>query len=87
MHEYKESGNTTACHLSVPDGTNTPRQLINAQGEITLSSCCTPWGDSLEIVGTGKHSTGAGQAFTFGCLGGVLDATTGLISVEIQAVS
>ncbi len=58
---------------SLPDGTNTPRQLTDIQGEITLSARYTPWGDSLELHGTGN--------FSFGYLGGVLDATTGLLYV------
>ena len=64
---------TTAWSFALPDGTNTPRQLTNAQGEITLSSRYTPWGDTLDTFGTGN--------FSFGYLGGVLDATTGLIYV------
>jgi RHS repeat-associated protein len=64
---------TTGWNFSLPDGTNTPRQLTNALGEITLSSRYTPWGDSLELHGTGN--------FSFGYLGGVLDATTGLLYV------
>jgi len=64
---------TTEWNYSLPDGTNTPRQLTDVQGEITLSARYTPWGDSLELHGTGN--------FTFGYLGGVLDATTGLLYV------
>ena len=64
---------TTDWNFSLPDGTNTPRQLTNAQGEITLSSRYTPWGDTLDTFGTGN--------FSFGYLGGVLDATTGLLYV------
>jgi len=64
---------TTAWSYSLPDGTNTPRQLTNSNGEITLSSRYTPWGDTLETYGTGN--------FSFGYLGGVLDATTGLLYV------
>ena len=64
---------TTAWSYSLPDGTNTPRQLSDLSGDITLSARYTPWGDSLEIFGTGN--------FTFGYLGGVLDATTGLLYV------
>ncbi len=64
---------TTAWNFSLPDGTNTPRQLSNNNGDITLSARYTPWGDTLELNGTGN--------FTFGYLGGVLDATTGLLYV------
>ncbi|GAB4466914.1 MAG: hypothetical protein Kow0070_30070 [Anaerolineales bacterium] len=64
---------TTAWNYSLPDGTNTPRQLTNSNGKITLSSLYTPLGDTLNTFGTGN--------FSFGYLGGVLDATTGLIYV------
>jgi len=64
---------TTAWNFSLPDGTNTPRQLTDIQGDITLTSRYTPWGDTLETYGTGN--------FSFGYLGGVLDATTGLLYV------
>ena len=69
-------GNKTskdAQNYSLSDGTNTPRQLTDLQGEITLSARYTPWGDSLELHGTGD--------FSFGYFGGVLDATTGLLYV------
>jgi len=64
---------TTAWNFSLPDGTNTPRQLSNSSGEITLSARYTPWGDTLEVNGTGN--------FTYGYFGGVMDAATGLIYV------
>jgi RHS repeat-associated protein len=64
---------TTEWSYSLPDGTNTPRQLTNANGEITLSGKYTPWGDSLEYTGTGN--------FTFGYFGGMMDAATGLLYV------
>ena len=64
---------TTAWAYSLPDGTNTPRQLSNSSGDITLSARYTPWGDTLELNGTGN--------FAFGYFGGVLDAATGLIYV------
>ncbi len=64
---------TNAWSFTLPDGTHTPRQLSNDSGEITLSARYTPWGDTLELNGTGN--------FTFGYLGGVLDATTGLMYV------
>lgn len=55
------------------DGTNTPRQLSDLSGEITLTSRYTPWGDTLDTYGTGN--------FTFGYFGGVMDAATGLLYV------
>jgi YD repeat-containing protein len=58
---------------SLPDGLNTPRQLANATGEITLAGRYTPWGDILEVHGTGS--------FTFGYLGGIMDLASGLIYV------
>jgi RHS repeat-associated protein len=58
---------------SLPDGANTPRQLVNAAGEVTLTSSYTPWGDTLSVNGTGS--------FTQGYLGGVMDAVTGLLYV------
>ena len=64
---------TSAWSYSLPDGTNTSRQLTDLSGEITLSARYTPWGDTLDTFGTGN--------FTFGYLGGVLDATTGLLYV------
>jgi len=45
--------------------------LCNSSGEITLSARYTPWGDTLELNGTGN--------FAFGYFGGVMDAATGLI--------
>ncbi|HLO32836.1 MAG TPA: hypothetical protein VK249_27070 [Anaerolineales bacterium] len=77
---------TTDWSYSLPDGTNTPRQLSDVAGVITLSARYTPWGDTLDSYGNG--------AFTFGypstvalCatlragFGGVLDAATGLLYV------
>jgi RHS repeat-associated protein len=58
---------------SLPDGANTPRQLSDPTGDITLSACYTPWGDTLETYGTGN--------FNFGYFGGILDAATGLLYV------
>ncbi len=49
---------TIAWSYSLPDGTNTPRQLSNTTGNITLSARYTPWGDALDTYGTG--------GFTFG---------------------
>ena len=64
---------TTAWNFSLPDGTNTPRQLSDSSGNITLSARYTPWGDTLDTYGTGN--------FTFGYFGGVMDAATGLLYV------
>jgi len=64
---------TTDWNFSLPDGTNTPRQLSDINGDITLSARYTPWGDMLETYGSGN--------FTFGYFGGVMDAATGLIYV------
>jgi RHS repeat-associated protein len=64
---------TTSWSFSLPDGTNTPRQLADINGDITLSARYTPWGDTLETHGTGN--------FTFGYFGGVMDAATGLLYV------
>jgi len=64
---------TTAWNYSLPDGTNTPRQLSDLSGDITLTSRYTPWGDTLELNGNGN--------LTFGYFGGVMDAATGLLYV------
>ena len=72
---------TDSWSYSLPDGTNTPRQLTNANGEVTFAASYTPWGDTLAVSGTGNPSTGSGQAFTFGYFGGVMDAATGLLYV------
>lgn len=64
---------TTTWNFSLADGTNTPRQLTATNGDVTLSARYTPWGDTLELNGTGN--------FTFGYIGGILDATTGLLYV------
>jgi hypothetical protein len=55
------------------DGTTTPRQLVDLQGEVTLSTRYDPWGDTLELEGTGN--------FSFGYLNSLLDLTTGLLYV------
>lgn len=39
---------TNAWSYSLPDGTNTPRQLSDLSGDITLSARYTPWGDTLD---------------------------------------
>ena len=64
---------TDAWSYSLPDGTNTPRQLTNHTGSIALTARYTPWGDALDTYGTGN--------FTFGYFGGVMDAATGLLYV------
>jgi RHS repeat-associated protein len=64
---------TDAWSFPIVDGTNTPRQLVNGNGEVTLAVSYTPWGDTLAIVGTG--------GFSYGYFGGVMDAATGLIYV------
>jgi hypothetical protein len=64
---------TGAWSYSLPDGTNTPRQLSDLTGEITLSARYTLWGDALDTYGNGS--------FTFGYFGGVMDAATGLLYV------
>jgi RHS repeat-associated protein len=64
---------TTTWTFSLPDGTTTPRQLSNGSGAVTLMARYTPWGDTLELKGTGN--------FAFGYFGGVMDAATDLIYV------
>lgn len=64
---------TTSWSYSLPDGTNTPRQLTNSAGTITLAGRYTPWGDALDYAGTGN--------FTFGYFGGLMDSATGLLYV------
>lgn len=62
-----------AWSYSLPDGTNTSRQLTNLNSGITLLARYTPWGDTLDAYGTGN--------FTFGYFGGVIDAATGFLYV------
>ena len=64
---------TDVWNYSLPDGSNTPRQLVNAAGEVTLTSSYTPWGDTLSVSGTGS--------FTQGYFGGIMDTATGLLFV------
>jgi len=64
---------TNVWNFALLDGLNTPRQLTDTQGVVTLSTRYTPWGDTLETYGTGN--------FTFGYFGGVMDAATGLLYV------
>ncbi len=62
---------TDSWAYDLSDGTNTPRQLVSAQGQITFSARYTPWGDTLQSSGTGN--------FTYGYLGGLMDTSTGLL--------
>ncbi len=55
------------------DGQNTPRQLSDIDGQVTLARTYTPWGEVLDQHGTGN--------FTFGYFGGLMDAATGLMYV------
>ena len=64
---------TDAWTYSLPDGSNTPRQLLDGTGVVTLTAAYTPWGDTLEVNGQGS--------LTSGYFGGMLDAATGLIYV------
>ena len=64
---------TSAWSYSLPDGTNTPRQLTDPSGVISLSGRYTPWGDTIETYGDG--------GFAFGYLGGLMDGATGLLYV------
>ena len=64
---------TDSWAYDLSDGTNTPRQLVNAQGQITYSARYTPWGDLMQSSGTGN--------FTYGYLGGLMDTSTGLLYV------
>jgi hypothetical protein len=64
---------TDTWNYSLPDGGNTPRQLTDAYGEVTLTSSYTPWGDILEVYGSGS--------FTQGYFGGIMDATTGPVAL------
>ncbi|MBI9051630.1 MAG: hypothetical protein JEZ00_19560 [Anaerolineaceae bacterium] len=47
------------------------RQLVDEEGAVTLSVSYTPWGDTMEIYGSGM--------LNLGYLGGVYDPETGLI--------
>ncbi|MBI9051628.1 MAG: hypothetical protein JEZ00_19550 [Anaerolineaceae bacterium] len=53
------------------DGAGSTRQLVDEEGAVTLSVSYTPWGDTMEIYGSGM--------LNLGYLGGVYDAGTGLI--------
>ncbi len=64
---------TTSWAYYLPDGTNTPRQMTDATGEVTLARSYTPWGEVRQQVGVGS--------FTWGYFGGLMDAATGLVYV------
>jgi RHS repeat-associated protein len=64
---------TTSWAYYLTDGTNTPRQMTDATGEVTLARSYTPWGEVRQQVGTGS--------FTWGYFGGLMDAATGLVYV------
>ena len=64
---------TSTWNFALPDGLNTPRQLTDTLGEVTLSVRYAPWGGTLDSYGTGN--------FTYGYLGGILDVATDLIYV------
>ena len=55
----------------LPDGYGSPRQFNSEDGSISLSVSYSPWGDTLEIYGSGD--------MYLGYLGEVYDAGTGLI--------
>jgi hypothetical protein len=57
----------------LPDGLGSVRQLTGEQGQVTGARSFTPWGELLGQSGAGEVS--------FGYLGGLLDAATGLIYV------
>jgi RHS repeat-associated protein len=64
---------TTTWNYALPDGSNTPRQLTDASGEVTFAARYTPWGDTLETYGTGN--------FEFGYFGGMMDEASGLLYI------
>jgi RHS repeat-associated protein len=64
---------TAAWAYYLNDATQTPRQLIDATGNVTLVRTYTPWGEVLSQSGTGN--------FTWGYFGGLMDAATGLLYV------
>ena len=53
------------------DGAGSTRQLVDTEGAVQLSISYTPWGDTLELYGSGM--------LNLGYMGGVYDAGTGLI--------
>jgi RHS repeat-associated protein len=64
---------TDAWTYPLSDGTNTPRQMTDQAGTVTLTGSYTPWGDVLDYTGEGN--------FTWGYFGGMMDASTGLLYV------
>ncbi|MBI9048826.1 MAG: hypothetical protein JEZ00_05390 [Anaerolineaceae bacterium] len=52
----------------LPDGAGSIRQLVDEEGAVHLSVSYTPWGDTMEIYGSGM--------LNLGYLGGVYDACT-----------
>ena len=64
---------TDSWAYSLPDGTNTQRQLTDSAGEVSQISSYTPWGDTLTSYGDGN--------FTYGYFGGIMDNATGLLYV------
>jgi RHS repeat-associated protein len=53
------------------DGAGSTRQLVDEEGVVNLSVSYTPWGDAMEIYGSGM--------LNLGYMSGVYDAGTGLI--------
>ena len=64
---------TGAWAYPLADGSRTARQLVDASGNVLLSSSYTPWGDTLSVSGSGSFMTGY--------LGGIMDSATGLLYV------
>jgi RHS repeat-associated protein len=64
---------TDAWAYPLSDGTNTPRQMTDQNGMVTLAGSYTPWGDVLDYTGEGN--------FMWGYFGGMMDASTGLLYV------
>jgi hypothetical protein len=64
---------TDAWSYALIDGTGTPRQMVDQSAKVTALASYTPWGDVLQSGGMGSFATGM--------MGGMLDATTGLIYV------
>ena len=69
---------TNAWSYSLPDGTNTLRQLTNLSADVTLLARYTPWGDVLDTYGTGN--------FTFGYFGGVRDAAPDCFTLVTDSI-
>ena len=66
-----------AWSYSLPDGTNTPRQLTNLTGDITLTALYTPWGDNVASISDwshrGPHGWAYGQAVRSMILAGTVE--------------